>query len=43
MKEGWFPAEFFPAGRIDLKEKGINLKIPLYITEEDIEDLYYDE
>ncbi len=31
------------SGEIDLKEKGINLHIPLYITEEDIEDLYYDE
>ena len=33
----------FPSGHLDLKEKGINLQIPLYITEEDIEDLYYDE
>ena len=33
----------YPSGYIDLKEKGINLQIPLYITEEDIEDLYYDE
>ena len=30
-------------GRIDLKEKGIYLEIPRYITEEDTEDLYYDE
>ena len=30
-------------GRIDLKEKGIYLDIPRYITEEDTEDLYYDE
>ena len=36
-------ADIFPCGRIDLKEKTINLQIPLYITEEDIEDLYYDE
>ena len=43
MKAGKFPAEIYENGRIDLKEKGINLKIPLYITEEDIEDLYYDE
>lgn len=30
-------------GRIDLKEKGIYHEIPRYITEEDTEDLYYDE
>lgn len=30
-------------GRIDLKEKGIYLEIPRYITEEDTEDLNYDE
>jgi RNase P/RNase MRP subunit POP5 len=39
----WYRAEIFPTGQIDLKEKGINLQIPLYITEEDIEDLNYDE
>jgi RNase P/RNase MRP subunit POP5 len=39
----WYSADIFPTGQIDLKEKGINLQIPLYITEEDIEDLYYDE
>ncbi|MFH0967840.1 MAG: Rpp14/Pop5 family protein [Methanobacteriota archaeon] len=45
IKQGefWHPAEICSSGRIDLKEKGINLQIPLYITEEDIEDLYYDE
>ncbi len=30
-------------GCIDFKEKGINLNIPQYITEEDIEDLNHDE
>lgn len=30
-------------GRIDLKEKGFNQGTPQYITEEDIEDIYYDE
>ncbi|PKL59892.1 MAG: hypothetical protein CVV33_05495 [Methanomicrobiales archaeon HGW-Methanomicrobiales-4] len=39
----WYSAEIRQTGQIDLKEKGINLQIPLYITEEDIEDLYYDE
>ena len=39
----WHPAEISPAGGIDLKEKGINPQMPLYITEEDIEDLNYDE
>lgn len=45
VKQGefWHPAGISSTGRIDLKEKGINLQIPLYITEEDIEDLYYDE
>jgi ribonuclease P/MRP protein subunit POP5 len=33
----------FRQGRIDLKEKGIYHEIPRYITEEDTEDLYYDE
>lgn len=37
------PALFSAAGRIDLKEKGINLHMLQYIAEEDIEDLYYDE
>lgn len=36
-------AIFVSPGRINLKEKGINLQIPLYVTEEDIEDLNYDE
>ncbi|WP_319579566.1 Rpp14/Pop5 family protein [uncultured Methanospirillum sp.] len=39
----WFSAEIRTDNRIDLKEKGINPNIPLYITEEDIEDLHYDE
>jgi ribonuclease P/MRP protein subunit POP5 len=45
VKQGeiWYFAKICPTGRIDLKEKGINLQIPLYITEEDIKDLYYDE
>jgi len=30
-------------GRIDLKDKGIYLDIPRYITKEDTEDLNYDE
>lgn len=34
---------FFHGGRIDLKEKGINLGTPRYITEEDTEERYYDE
>ena len=41
--ELWHTAEISSTGLIDLKEKGINLHIPLYITEEDIEDLNYDE
>jgi ribonuclease P/MRP protein subunit POP5 len=41
--DAWYPAVISQSGQIDLKEKGINLQIPLYITEEDIEDLYYDE
>ena len=43
MGEGHYKAVIRSSGEIDLKEKGINLHIPLYITEEDIEDLYYDE
>jgi len=43
IQGGIHEAEIFPSGQIDLKEKGINLQIPLYITEEDIEDRYYDE
>jgi len=43
INDDWFSAEILSDRRIDLKEKGINLKIPLYITEEDIKDLYYDE
>ena len=39
----WYPAVFSHSGEIDLKEKGINLQIPLYVTEEDIKDRYYDE
>jgi RNase P/RNase MRP subunit POP5 len=39
----WYQAVFSRSGEIDLKEKGINLQIPLYITEEDIKDRYYDE
>ncbi|PWR69944.1 Rpp14/Pop5 family protein [Methanospirillum lacunae] len=39
----WFSVRILPQGWIDLKEKGINPNIPLYITEEDIEDLHYDE
>lgn len=34
---------FLQGGRIDLKEKGINLGTPRYITEEDTEERYYDE
>lgn len=34
---------FLHGGRIDLKEKGINLGTPRYITEEDTEERYYDE
>jgi ribonuclease P/MRP protein subunit POP5 len=41
--EEWFSVRIQPHGWIDLKEKGINPNIPLYITEEDIEDLHYDE
>jgi len=43
MGECHYKATIRSSGEIDLKEKGINLHIPLYITEEDIEDLYYDE
>jgi ribonuclease P/MRP protein subunit POP5 len=43
MNEEMLQAVVIPPGRINLKGKGINLQIPLYITEEDIEDLYYDE
>lgn len=43
MGEYTYKVDIHPSGLIDLKEKGINLQIPLYITEEDIEDLYYDE
>ncbi len=43
MNGEWFSAEIRTDNRIDLIEKGINPNIPLYITEEDIEDLHYDE
>ena len=38
-----YQADIYPGKRIDLKEKGINLQVPQYITEEDIKDLNYDE
>lgn len=43
LENAWHNAVFSHSGEIDLKEKGINLQIPLYITEEDIKDRYYDE
>lgn len=43
IRDATFHAEIYPSGKIDLKEKGINPHITQYITEEDIEDLYYDE
>jgi RNase P/RNase MRP subunit POP5 len=43
LGETWHRAVFSQFKNIDLKEKGINLQIPLYITEEDIKDLNYDE
>ncbi|MDD1728127.1 MAG: hypothetical protein LUQ50_03545 [Methanospirillum sp.] len=43
VNETWISVEINSTDRIDLKEKGINHNMPLYITEEDIEDLYYDE
>ena len=43
VNEKWISVEINSADRIDLKEKGINHNMPLYITEEDIEDLHYDE
>ncbi len=43
INDEWFSAEIRSDKRIDLKEKGINLNVPLYISEEDIEDLHYDE
>ncbi len=43
INDEWFSAEIRTDNRINLIEKGINPNIPLYITEEDIEDLHYDE